>query len=171
MKNKKYIIIILLLILVLVGCKNTKGNEDENLLPEDTIAFLEAVEKIEFSLNCKEQLEVCFELYDNLGENSWDYDEVLDAFNMLVKFENLIKDYVGANLRNDVKNVRHRGEAGGHIFCARGEVVYSQSQKGEEHQGRARKPHVPDASKRRKADCVKAVSGYDQGEIGGVNYG
>ena len=97
MKNKKYIIIILLLILVLVGCKNTKGNEDENLLPEDTIAFLEAVEKIEFSLNCKEQLEVCFELYDNLGENSWDYDEVLDAFNMLVKFENLIKNYEAAN--------------------------------------------------------------------------
>lgn len=94
MKKKLNILIVLLLILTLVGCKKEEKKKEK--LPEDTIAFLEAFDKIEFSLDCKDELENAFALYEALGEYSWDYDEVLDAFDTLVKYESLIKDYEAA---------------------------------------------------------------------------
>ena len=96
MKKKIYLLLVLLLTFTLIGCKKDKGDEEENKMPQDTIQFLAAVESIEFSLDCQEQLENCFTLYDNLGEDSWNYDEVLEAFNMLVKYENLLKDHDSA---------------------------------------------------------------------------
>lgn len=105
MKKKLNILIVLLLVLTLVGCKKDK-KPVEPTLPEDTLAFLEAANNIEFSLNCKDELENAFALYEALGENSWNYDEVLNVFDILVKYESLIKDYESAkhfiNLVNDI---------------------------------------------------------------------
>lgn len=96
MKKKIYLLLVLLLTFTLIGCKKDKEDEEVNKMPQDTIEFLAAVESIEFSLDCQEQLENCFTLYDNLGEDSWNYDQVLEAFNMLVKYENLLKDHDSA---------------------------------------------------------------------------
>ena len=95
MKNKISILLVMLSLFMVAGC----GNPDEpvNILPEDTVEFLEAVDNIEFSFDCMDEIEYAFSLYDALGDESWNYDEVLDAFNILVQMEELIRDYDRAN--------------------------------------------------------------------------
>ena len=93
--KKIKIILVLFLALLFVGCGEEEKTPEPGL-PADTIEFLAAVDKLEFTLNCKEQLEEAFALYEALGEDSWNYDEVLDAFDMLVQMEKLLKEYEDA---------------------------------------------------------------------------
>ena len=90
MKNK-ILFIILFASLFLFGCTN-EPEEPETVYPEDTIAFLEAVENIEFSLDSKGEIDHALDLYDALGENSWNFDEVLEAFDLLIEYEQLLKE-------------------------------------------------------------------------------
>jgi tetratricopeptide (TPR) repeat protein len=94
MKNKLSILLVIASLFMVVSCG--KPQTPENVLPEDTQAFLEAVDNIEFNFDCMDEIEYAFSLYDALGDDSWNYDEVLDAFNILVQMEELIKDYEAA---------------------------------------------------------------------------
>lgn len=66
-------------------------------LPASSRQFVDAVNQISFSLDCQNAINKAFELYYALDDDSWDFDEVLDAFDMLVGMDTMLQDYRLAN--------------------------------------------------------------------------
>lgn len=92
---------LLLLILCLFSCslgacKKDKPKDSDDIngsgetLPEQSKAFVDAVNKIVITFDSRDEIEAAFEMFENLDDDSWEYDEVLDAY---AKLEDLSEYY------------------------------------------------------------------------------
>lgn len=100
---------LILISVVIFGCEKANVSDSIEIsngptdsveidsLPSSSRAFVDAVNRIEFSLNCQNEINKAFELYYALDDDSWDFDEVLDAFDTLVGMDTMLQDYRLAN--------------------------------------------------------------------------
>lgn len=103
MKKFRILLCILLSICMLTACgkkDSNKNNNNEPVLPTDSKEFVEYVETIIIDLNAKEKIDRAFEMYNALGDDSWNYDAVIDAYEELCGYEDEYN-----TLLNDTKSV------------------------------------------------------------------
>lgn len=92
MKKFKLCLLILLTVCTLVSCKSKKpggSDKNESNLPVQSQEFIDAVNGIVLTLDSdsRKAIEDAYALYDALDEESWDFDEVLDAYYALSDLE------------------------------------------------------------------------------------
>lgn len=90
MKKFRILLCVLLSICMLTACgkkNNNKNNNNEIVLPADSKEFVDYVETIIIDLSAKEKIDRAFEMYNALGDDSWNYDVVIDAYEELCGYE------------------------------------------------------------------------------------
>ena len=113
MKNK-YLNILFLSLLTLGSCGKNNVSSDNNdisssveeiskesqttnefsyTLPESSKEFVDFVANIDFNLHSQDDINAAFNLYNALDDDSWNFDEVLDAFERLVQMESMLNSY------------------------------------------------------------------------------
>ncbi len=105
MKKNKLLICLLIGICLLTSCSKKKNNKNpgqtESKLPAESVEFVEYVNQIVITTDAQAQIDTAFEMYENLGEDSWNYDEVLNAYDELCELEQtyyaLLDDIVAAD--------------------------------------------------------------------------